>query len=481
MCSRSTTCDQLLGVSGMSLVHKRLIHQTNRLMWFQNAIPADCPSFRISADKIRIIREPVEFYNLLKEKSRQSKDRITMSSLYIGTGPKERQLVQAVDHALRSSSQLRATFLFDYTRGTRKDESNESSSDMLKNLVSDRSRVSFFLSPKFSSFLLKRFLLPVQKKNEIISLQHMKCFVFDNDVIVSGANLSDQYFENRSDRYFLFKDCPELADYFDDLVKTVASFSLSLSESGDFYLNDSMQYHPLASSDRSSFVQEAKSRITQFKHRHNGVDDISDCQTSVTPLLQMHEFGINDDMEFTVKLLSSIPDRAIVRLSSGYFNLTKRYQDILLSLSNRVSTDVLMASEKVNSFYDAKGLLGYVPSMYSAVSRRFFQQIQSSGSSLRLWSFYRPQWTFHTKGVWIKTQDGVVVSTVGSSNFGCRSVYKDLELQVLIATRDRDLQARLEHEHESIWKHADRVNSISDFPHVSLWLTFASKWIKGFF
>lgn len=468
----------------MSLVPRRLLHSLCRnagVMWLQNAIPGDCPSFQVDAANVHVINEPIEFFEELVRKSRQSEHRITLSSLYIGTGPKERQLIGTVRHALECKPRLRATLLFDYTRSTRVDQTNVSSKDVLRDLVSDRSRVSLFLSPEFSKFFKKFFLLPSQKKNEIVSLQHMKCFVFDNDVIISGANLSEQYFEDRSDRYILFTDCKVLADYFDDLVKTVAGFSLSLASDGSLSLDSSMRYHPLSSRSRSDFIREARSRIRAFKSRHASNCNVTSCQTSVTPLLQMNEFGINDDTGFTCKLLASIPDGSVLKLASGYFNLTRQYQDLLHRLSEEVSCDVLMASEKVNSFYGAKGLLGYIPSFYTTVSRQFFHQISESNSHVRLWSFYRPNWTFHTKGLWIKTLDGLLVSTIGSSNFGYRSAYKDLELQVVLATKDPDLQKRLTSEHESIWRYGSRVNSVSDFPRVPLWVQLTSRWIKGFF
>ena len=41
------------------------------------------------------------------------------------------------------------------------------------------------------------------KYNELIGLQHCKLFVFDDSVIISGANLSTDYFTNRQDRYIL--------------------------------------------------------------------------------------------------------------------------------------------------------------------------------------------------------------------------------------------------------------------------------------
>lgn len=41
---------------------------------------------------------------------------------------------------------------------------------------------------------------------ETVGVHHMKIYGWDNDVIISGANLTHDYFVNRQDRYVLFHD-----------------------------------------------------------------------------------------------------------------------------------------------------------------------------------------------------------------------------------------------------------------------------------
>ena len=75
----------------------------------------------------------------------------------------------------------------------------------------------------------------------MLGVQHVKAYVFDNDVIISGANLSENYFTNRQDRYFLIRaqfsltlgDCEVLADYFTDLIQTIGTFSYVMLSSGE--------------------------------------------------------------------------------------------------------------------------------------------------------------------------------------------------------------------------------------------------------
>jgi len=43
--------------------------------------------------------------------------------------------------------------------------------------------------------------------------------ICDDDIILTGANLSEQYFVSRKDRYIIIKNCPELADYLEDFMK----------------------------------------------------------------------------------------------------------------------------------------------------------------------------------------------------------------------------------------------------------------------
>ncbi len=62
--------------------------------------------------------------------------------------------------------------------------------------------------------------------NETVGLQHCKVFVFDDTVVISGANLSQDYFHKRQDRYMAVDDCPALANYFDQLVRITSAHLL---------------------------------------------------------------------------------------------------------------------------------------------------------------------------------------------------------------------------------------------------------------
>lgn len=44
------------------------------------------------------------------------------------------------------------------------------------------------------------------KLKELISVLHMKLYIFDDLLIITGANLSDAYFKDRMDRYVMIND-----------------------------------------------------------------------------------------------------------------------------------------------------------------------------------------------------------------------------------------------------------------------------------
>lgn len=63
-------------------------------------------------------------------------------------------------------------------------------------------------------------------------MHHMKIYISDDDVIITGANLSHSYFTYRQDRYLYFRDAQGLADYAYDLVEVLVDGSARINEEG---------------------------------------------------------------------------------------------------------------------------------------------------------------------------------------------------------------------------------------------------------
>jgi len=82
---------------------------------------------------------------------------------------------------------------------------------------------------------------------ETLGVQHIKGYVFDDTVLISGADLSNDYFMDRQDRYWVFRDCPQLADWMASLLRGVGEHSVPLRAGGALW--DSLPVVPRARSN----------------------------------------------------------------------------------------------------------------------------------------------------------------------------------------------------------------------------------------
>lgn len=120
--------------------------------------------------------------------------------------------------------------------------------------------------------------------------------------------------------------------------------------------------------------------------------------TWIYPLVQMKPFEIQIDEAVTATLLTEAECGARVYLTTGYFNLTQAYMDLVLG--TRAEYQILLASPEVNGFFGAKGVAGAIPAAYVHIERQFYQEVCSLGQQerVRLQEYWRRDWTFHAKG-----------------------------------------------------------------------------------
>lgn len=61
-------------------------------------------------------------------------------------------------------------------------------------------------------------LLP-PRVSEVVGVSHLKCYMFDDDIMISGANISNTYFSIRQDRYYLVRNARLLANHIRSLIQ----------------------------------------------------------------------------------------------------------------------------------------------------------------------------------------------------------------------------------------------------------------------
>ncbi len=453
---------------------------------------------------MRVIRTPDDYFKTLKRQVWFSRKRIVLASLYLGTGRLEKGLVSCLHGALNNwdIEGLRMRILLDYCRGTKGGAEN-SSCTMLNGLLKRAHPAEVYL---YHTPLLRGFwkLAMPARWNEVFGVQHMKVAVFDDAVLISGANLSESYFTDRQDRYVLVEKAPGLADFYEELIDAVCrhSFRLVSAEKGSqLEIGDGhLKAHPYRDS-LASFAAELGADIEQTlakwrelasdkrPTRLKADDDNSQVDTAIYPLVQVAPLGVYSTDHVIRRTFAEDQwacDDEHVTLASGYFNLTDDYELLLLSSAYRL--DIVSASPRANAFFAARGLSGYVPALYSQAAKRFFGALLSAGQSDRvtLWEYNRKRWTFHAKGLWCTLADSDLpaVTFVGSSNFGYRSSERDLETQLVIVTQNGPLQKQLAEERKALLDYSERVDwkTFADSDHyVPILVRWAYRWIRSFF
>ncbi|GAA6064114.1 hypothetical protein JCM10212_002491, partial [Sporobolomyces blumeae] len=247
----------------------------------EDRLAEELPCFRTRADEcVRVLYEPREFYHTLIDKISNAKRRIFLASLYVGK--EETQLVSTLHSALKANPSLRVVILTDYLRSTR-EHPLPCSASLLASLHAafpHQVDLRLFHTPALNGWTRK--VVP-KRFNEGWGLQHMKVYGVDDDVIISGANLSRDYFTNRQDRYISFDHHPPFADFFSSLVDTVSlsSYRVVARDTSSEHPEISIEWpdsnpFPCAPFDRPhlvpSFTYETSEAIKRLVREWNAKD-----------------------------------------------------------------------------------------------------------------------------------------------------------------------------------------------------------------
>ncbi|KAF3482411.1 CDP-diacylglycerol-glycerol-3-phosphate 3-phosphatidyltransferase [Arthroderma uncinatum] len=445
------------------------------------------PKFEVKASNIQILNSPAAFYETLKDKIRSAKRRVYLSTLYIGKT--EHELLSVLNEALRQNPDLKVSILTDALRGTR-ESPNPSSASLLASLVEEhgpeRVEIRMFHTPNLVGMRKKH--IP-KRINEGWGLQHMKLYGVDDEIILSGANLSNDYFTNRLDRYHVFQST-ELAEYYSQIHHAICKFSFQVlpdtkSKQGYILNWPATNSGPSPLDDPKDFISAASitlSKLIQPSKSHTVSASIPENQTYVYPVAQFTPLLKPDQStEFpaVTSVLSALASNPALKNSrwlftAGYFNMHPVLSSLLIS-STTPSPDspsnqgtVLTASPWANGFYGSPGVSGMLPAAYTHLSARFLDRVaeaqRTNSIQLKEWrrgTVNEPDgWTYHAKGLWVTLPDEKYPSLtfVGSSNYTKRSYGLDLEVGAVVVTTDNSLKERLGQETEWLQKDSKPIS-----------------------
>ncbi|KXJ93456.1 hypothetical protein Micbo1qcDRAFT_183204 [Microdochium bolleyi] len=439
------------------------------------------PSFQIKGSQIEILKTPTEFYETLKTRIRTAKRRIFLSTLYIGKSEKE--LIATIHSALRDNPELEVSILTDALRGTR-EAPEPSCASLLAPLVEEfgeeRVEIRMYHTPNLTGLRKKH--IP-KRINEGWGLQHMKLYGIDDEIILSGANLSSDYFTNRQDRYHVFSS-KEVTDYFCRIYRGVASLSFLVEpaprDPAGFTLKwpaDNAAPSPL--DKPSEYISKSTALMSRLiapqpsssaPESGTGKEKTDTTVYMVSQLSQLLKPDTSTELPAITHILKTLakPEYAgsSWTFTAGYFNPAPSLTKLLLSTASKNNV-IITASPWANGFYQSKGVSGMLPDAYTYLAGRFLRrahEVHRDGDiTLKEWrkgTVNEPEgWTYHAKGLWVTlpNERDPSMTIVGSSNYTKRSYSHDLEAGALIVTRDEDLKRRLGDEQRWLQDHATPV------------------------
>lgn len=178
--------------------------------WFYNVSPC----FPMNGSKVTVITDPKKFYDTLCERFKNASRRVSVASLYIGTGDLEKRLLDVTKQNLIMNKKVKLNILLDFQRGSRGEINSRTLVQELSKVAPEQCKLSLYQTPRLQGSWSKA--LPA-RYNELFGLQHMKLYIADDSVLLSGANCSNDYFQNRQDRYIEIQDV-DLANFYSELI-----------------------------------------------------------------------------------------------------------------------------------------------------------------------------------------------------------------------------------------------------------------------
>ncbi|KAK9470284.1 uncharacterized protein V1510DRAFT_286840, partial [Dipodascopsis tothii] len=433
------------------------------------------PRFALGRGQVEILSEPRDFYNTLKTKILAAKRSVFLATLYIGKS--EHEFIETLQTSLRQNPDLQVSILTDALRGTR-EQPGPCCASLLAALdaeFGDRVRIRMFHTPNLRG--LKKSLVP-RRLNEGWGLQHMKLYGFDDEIVLSGANLSQDYFSDRQDRYYVFKSAP-LTAYYRRIHDAVCSLSYAVradAREAGFRLEwPAENPGPRPSKSARAFREAAAALLLPLVRPPLAAEPAEPAETVVYPVSQFAPLlpeGTSTEAPAVGHLLDmlSADNRFEWMFTAGYFNMHPAYRTKLLAAT--APGTVVTAAPEANGFYKSAGISGALPPAYIVLAHRFLQDASTARAAIQLREWQRGVvntpggWSYHAKGIWagLPVAGGSLpfVATIGSSNFTRRSHTLDLESNAIILTADPALRAAMAAEIKGLTAHTTEMTE-ADF------------------
>ncbi|KAF9764110.1 CDP-diacylglycerol--glycerol-3-phosphate 3-phosphatidyltransferase, mitochondrial [Nosema granulosis] len=320
---------------------------------------------------------PGEFFNLLKQGLTCSKVAY-ISTLYFGETEITNELISLIE--IRNKTGKRTVVFLDAARGMTKH---------IKRMI--------FKHNLYENFYFKQmnFTFLPGRLSEFLSVFHSKLILFDDIVVFTGANITDDYFTTRIDRYYSIND-PSLAN---NLIEEFF-FPLMKQSKRDGY----------------NIIPKNTQKIV--------LNDYKKIDNQSPKVIQYDETS-----EFNI--LEALAKQGFKEfyISTAYLNFPDKYINLLKNLTVKI----FVSAPETNKFNNYGLFCNTVTEIYKYSSLKTALRLPKA----QIYEFKKEGYTIHTKGLWAFS-DSLSVTIVGSSNFNRRSFERDSELNFLLVSNKKE-------------------------------------------
>ncbi len=400
----------------------------------------------VNADNIRVLLSAKDFRLTLFNRIHNATQRIYLSALYIQDDDVGNQIMEALYEAKQRNPMLDVKLFVDFHRAQRSliGQKTKGGNNLMYRDMKEKYPIQ-----------IEVYGIPV-KTREVFGVLHLKGFVFDNDLLYSGASINNVYLHQkdqyRYDRYFLINN-KQLADTMIDFLDRY------FANNSAPQLLDRQQV--LSAKELKltipRFIKELREATYQFDggFPKNG-------QVGITPI---SGFGRQKNhLNQTIHNLILSTTRQLVLLTP-YFNLPHKItRDIDSLLKRGVKVTLVVGDKCANDFFIPPDQpfkkIGGLPYIYERNLRKFTKEHQTAIDekllTVRLWKDNNH--TYHLKGIYCDD----CYRMITGHNLNPRAWYLDIENALLIHDHSNQLKQQIDREFEEIFKNTHEVKLYKD-------------------
>jgi phosphatidylserine/phosphatidylglycerophosphate/cardiolipin synthase-like enzyme len=363
----------------------------------------------IRSKQVKILETPQEFYAKIMHGIEKSQRRLLLSSLYIGDSPLECEMLVSLKKALTDSTRpnLTCTINLDKARAERSQGSgsgmiDEIIQELQSNYSSNRLRLGLYncnpnrIPIPFPPIPNIRPPSTVQSLasqiNEVRGVYHVKYFVSDNDVLLTGANFSHEYFTSRKDRYILFENAPHLADFlqeFNDCVYDSCEKSGQSATATDVQekkrltdltnppqsppmfkmahinTNSGDHHYPIEVCTPDGCTSTTSTTTSTTSAGTDTEDDFDELDTFLFPVIQHRRLGLEGERNAILNLLQSNSTHALfpstsLTIASAYPSFTSAFADACAAYVTNAPPPAIVSTDAASSNSNKSGHVTFI-------------------------------------------------------------------------------------------------------------------------